>query len=61
MQKSLPSSPLSKDERLRQYAEIVLAIAEREASLTDTERGGTVSLGSEVEPQHLTNQSHIFS
>jgi hypothetical protein len=47
------------EERLRQYAEVVVEVGRRfdrelnERSLTRAESGGTVSAGSEVEPQHL--------
>lgn len=50
-------------ERIRQYARIVLTIAERLANepevqglLTRSDERATVSAGPEVEPQHLTNQ-----
>ena len=51
------------EERIRQYAEIVVAIVERlegtenQASLTAPQSRATVSAGPEVEPQtHLTTQ-----
>jgi hypothetical protein len=58
MPKLSPTEALSKEERIRQYAEIVFAIAARldgaginAAPLTAPKTGGTVSAGSEVEPQ----------
>jgi hypothetical protein len=63
MKKQSSNAALTKEERIRQYAEIVVAIAERlagsgkdAAPLTAPETRATVSAGSEVEPQHLTTQ-----
>src|SRR4051794_18538994 len=57
MRKPSSTEALGKEERLRQYAEIVFAIAARmngadikAAPLTAPKTGGTVSAGSEVEP-----------
>lgn len=58
MRKQSSTEALGKEERVRQYAEIVFAIAARlegagsnAAPLTAPKTGGTVSAGSEVEPQ----------
>lgn len=63
MRKPSETETLSKEERVRQYAELVFAIAARlegraiqAAPLTAPETGGTVSAGSEVEPRHITTQ-----
>jgi len=63
MRKQSPSEALSKEERVRQYAEFVFAITTRlnaagskAAPLTAPKTGGTVSAGSEVEPRHITTQ-----
>jgi hypothetical protein len=58
MRKQSSTEALGKEERVRQYAEIVFAIAARlegagikTVPLTAPKTGGTVSAGSEVEPQ----------
>jgi hypothetical protein len=58
MRKQSSTEALGKEERVRQYAEIVFAVAQRlegagsnAVPLTAPETGGTVSAGSEVEPQ----------
>jgi hypothetical protein len=63
MRKQSSTEALSKEERVRQYAGIVFAIAARlegagtnAAPLTAPETEGTVSAGSEVEPRHITTQ-----
>jgi hypothetical protein len=45
---------------IRCYAQLALDIASSRAraDLTLTEAGGTVSLGPEVEPQHITTSYH---
>lgn len=52
---------MTHDERIRQYAEIVLSVAMRldecpfpNSALTAPETRATVSLGLEVEPRHIT-------
>jgi len=54
---------MNNDERLRQYAETVLAVAMRlderrllEPALTAPETRARVSAGSEVEPRYITTQ-----
>ena len=63
MRKQSSTDALGKEERVRQYAEIVFAVATRlegagsnAAPLTAPKTGGTVSAGSEVEPRHTTTQ-----
>jgi len=58
MRKQPSTEALGKEERVRQYAEIVFAIAARlegagsyAVPLTAPKTGGTVSAGPEVEPQ----------
>lgn len=58
MRKQSSAEALPKEERVRQYAELVFAIAARlegadsnAVPLTAPKTGGTVSAGSEVEPQ----------
>jgi hypothetical protein len=58
MRKQSSTEALGKEERVRQFAEIVFAIAARlegaginAAPLTALKTGGTVSAGSEVEPR----------
>ena len=53
MHKALISNAVAKEERLRQYAEIILAVVRTEASLTTSQAGATVLAGSEVEPHTL--------
>lgn len=58
MRKPSSAEALTEEERVRQYAEIVFAVAARlegvgsnAVPLTAPNTGGTVSAGSEVEPQ----------
>jgi hypothetical protein len=63
MRKQSSTEALGKEERVRQYAEIVFASAARlegtginAVPLTAPKTGGTVSAGLEVEPRHITTQ-----
>src|SRR5258706_6163355 len=63
MRKQSSTEALGKEERTRQYAEIVFAIAARlegagsnAVPLTAPETRATVSAGLEVEPRHITTQ-----
>jgi hypothetical protein len=63
MHKQPSTEALNKEERVRQYAEIIFAIAARlegtamqAAALTAPKTGGTVYAGPEVEPRHITTQ-----